>query len=386
MVISQSMRIGMLGSKFMGRAHSNAYINAPKFFDLKRKIVLQNVCARNEASLKAFAQNWGWLNWTSDWRKLVTDAEVDLVDIGSPNHLHFEPAVAALEAGKHVVCEKPLANDLSEAREMVKIAKKHRKLKSYVWFNYRRCPAISLAHELIQAGRIGRVLQVRCVYLQDWGGPDVPLFWRYQKKYAGSGALGDLAAHSIDLMRYLTGDEVKSVNGAVLSTVYKKRLLPEQTKKWGRVDVDDISLFLTTLKSGAVASFEATRLPQGYKNHNKIEIHGDKGSIRFDLERMTELDYFDSDSSTNTQGWSTINVSEGGAGHPYASDWWPAGHNLGYEHTFVNQFADMVRDMNGLPPRTPLPTFHDAYEVQRVLEAVMLANREGCTIPLSQVK
>ncbi|QQE14008.1 Gfo/Idh/MocA family oxidoreductase [Planctomycetota bacterium] len=375
----------MIGSKFMGRAHSNAYVNGPRFFDLPMGVEMKQVAAQDEESLKKFAKQWGWESWTTKWRELVKNPEVDLVDVGTPNEMHRDQAIEAFENGKHVVCEKPLANTLPIAREMIKVAKKHKKQKAYVWFNYRRCPAVSLAYQMINSGRLGRILQVRCVYLQDWGGPETPLLWRFKKKHAGSGALGDLVAHSVDLARFLTGDDVKKVNGAVLHTVYKERMLLEGGGT-GKSDVDDISLLLASFKSGMVASFEASRLARGYKNHNKIELHGEKGSLRFNLERMTELDFYDAELPAKEQGWSTINVSEAGAGHPYAENWWPAGHNLGYEHTFVNQFADMVNEMGGKKSLVPLPSFEDAYEVQRVLEAAVRSAKEGCDIPLSQVK
>lgn len=396
--MAKSCNVLLIGSKFMGRTHSNAYLKVAKFFDLPQEPVMHTLCARNEAETKAFAKRWGWQHVSTDWQDAVANPEIDLVDIGTPNHVHKDMALAALEAGKHVACEKPLAGSLDDAREMVKAAKKARKLKTYVWFNYRRCPALTLAHKLIAEGRLGRIYHVRCFYLQDWGGPDTPLVWRFKGDVAGSGALGDLCAHSIDAARFLTGDEISEVNGAILKTFIKERYLPTETggeisgrgakgkRKKGKSTVDDAVVFTCEFKGGAIATFEATRLSTGDKNGNRIEVHGENGAIRFDFERMTELQWYDATLPDHLQGWSTINVSNGSPEHPYTGAWWPAGHGIGYEHGFINQVADMMTDLSNQKIVAPIPDFTDAYETQRVLEAVTHSAKNRCAVKLSQVK
>lgn len=401
------LNIGLIGSKFMGRTHSNAYLKAAKFFDLSRLPVMHTIAARNLEETRDFADRWGWYNATDDWKAMVNDPDIDLVDIGTPNHVHHEQALAALEAGKHVACEKPLANTLGAAREMVAAAKKaakgKHKLKTFVWYNYRRCPALAFAHQLVKAGKLGRLYHVRGFYLQDWAGPDTPMLWRFQGNKAGSGALGDLCAHSIDAARFVTGDEFASVNGAILKTFIKERTVLEggaggeisgrgasiKKSKKAKSTVDDAALFTAEFKAGAVATFEATRLSTGDKNGNKLEVHGEKGAIKFDFERMAELQWYDNTLPEKEQGWSTINVSNGGAsggGHPYADAWWPTAHAIGYEHGFINQAADMVKVLGNQKPVVPIPDFADAYQTQRVLEAVTQSAKHRCPVKLSEIK
>jgi predicted dehydrogenase len=387
----------MIGSKFMGRAHSNAYLKVGKFFDLPLTPVMHTIAARNLEQLRPFAERWGWQNATGDWRAAVTLGDIDLVDIVTPNNVHAEQAIAALEAGKHVACEKPLAHNLDEARQMVAAAEKA-KGKTFVWYNYRRCPAVAFAHQICASGRLGRIYQIRGCYLQDWAGPDTPLMWRFQGDVAGSGALGDLCAHTIDTARFITGDEVSEVVGATMETVIKERVILESTggeisgrgaqtsAKRGASTVDDIVLFVARMQSGALATFEATRLSTGYKNANRLEIHGEKGAVRFNFERMNELDFYDATLPEELQGWSTINVTNGNCNHPYAAAWWPVAHVLGYEHSFVNQAADIVNMIAGHDPVVPMPTFEDAYNVQRVLSAVVESDKNHCPVPLEQVK
>lgn len=402
--MTKPLNIGLIGSKFMGRTHSNAYLKAGKFFDLPRDPVMHTLAARNLAETRAFADRWGWRHATDDWKAMANDPEIDLVDIGTPNHVHHEQALAALEAGKHVACEKPLANTLDAAREMVTAAKKaasgKRKQKTFVWYNYRRCPALAFAHQLVKAGKLGRLYHIRGFYLQDWAGPDTPMLWRFQGDKAGSGALGDLCAHSIDAARFVTGDEFVSVNGAILKTFIKERAVLEggaggeiagrgaktkKTKK-ARSTVDDAALFTAEFKGGAVATFEATRLSTGDKNGNKLEVHGEKGAIKFNFERMAELQWYDNTLPEKEQGWSTINVSNGGAGHPYAEAWWPTAHAIGYEHGFINQAADMIKVLGHQKPVVPIPDFADAYQTQRVLEAVIQSAKHRCPVKLSEIK
>lgn len=396
----KQVNVALVGSKFMGRAHSNAYLNVAKFFDLPVDPVMHTVAARDADGLKGFAPRWGWRHWVTDWREVVKDPQIGLVDLATPNHLHRDHAIAALEAGKHVACEKPLAGTLDDARQMLKAAKKARRAKTFVWYNYRRCPAVALAHQLVKAGRVGRIYHVRAVYLQDWGGPETPLLWRFQNKFAGSGAHGDLNAHIIDMTRFVTGDEIAEVVGAIEHTFITHRDLVDSEggkisgkgiarrgkKRQGRSSVDDAVLFLARFKGGAVASFEATRLATGSKNVNRIEIHGDKGALRFNFERMNELDWYDATLPGREQGWSTINVTRGNDGHPYAGSWWPDAHVLGYEHGFVNMAADMFAVLGGRKPVVPLPDFADAYETQRVMHAAIESARHRCPVKLSQIR
>ncbi|MEM1108378.1 MAG: Gfo/Idh/MocA family oxidoreductase [Planctomycetota bacterium] len=396
----RSLNVGLIGSKFMGRTHSNAYLKAAKFFDLPRTPVMHTIAARNLEETQAFAERWGWQNASDDWKATVNNPEIDLIDIGTPNHVHRDQAIAALEAGKHVACEKPLANTLDAAREMVQAAKKAKKQKTFVWYNYRRCPALALAHQLVKDGKLGRLYHVRGFYLQDWAGPDTPMLWRFSGKEAGSGSLGDLCAHSIDAARFVTGDEFTNVNGAILKTFIKERTVLEggaggeisgrgaKTRKARKAKstVDDAALFTAEFKGGAVATFEATRLSTGDKNGNKLEVHGEKGAIKFDFERMCELEWYDATLPEREQGWSTINVSNGDASHPYAEAWWPTAHAIGYEHGFVNQAADMVKALSNRKPVVPIPDFADAYETQRVLEAVVQSAKNRCPVKLSEIK
>ncbi|MGH7213764.1 MAG: Gfo/Idh/MocA family protein, partial [Tepidisphaeraceae bacterium] len=312
-----------------------------------------------------FKERWGWQNATSDWEKAVRSDEIGLVDVGTPNHLHRDMSIAALEAGKHVACEKPLAGTIDDARQMRDAAKKAKKSKTFVWYNYRRVPAVALAYQLVKEGRIGNVRHVRAYYLQDWGGPGVPYLWRFQKKYAGSGAHGDLNAHIIDMARFITGDEITEVVGSIAETFIKERDIPTAgptggiaggTKggagKKGKVDVDDAVLFLARFKQGAVASFEATRLATGNQNKNGLEINGDKGSLMFNFEDMNTLCFHDATAPRKTQGWTRIMVTHGGD-HPYAGNWWPDAHIIGYEHGFINQTADILNMIAGKPPVVP---------------------------------
>ncbi len=393
----RTCNVALVGTKFMGRAHSNAYLKVAKFFSLPVTPVMHTLTARNEQQTKEFAERWGWQNWSTDWRAAVTNPEIDLVDVTTPNNAHAENAIAALEAGKHVACEKPLAHTLDSARQMVEAAAKA-KGKTFVWYNYRRCPAVALAHQLCRQGKLGRIYQIRGSYMQDWAGPDTPLMWRFEGEVAGSGALGDLCAHTIDMVRFITGDEVGEVIGATLETVIKERVILESgggeisgrgaatSQRKGASTVDDIVLFLARMNSGALATFEATRLATGYKNAHRVEIHGDKGAVRFNFERMNELDWYDATLPEALQGWSTINVTNGNANHPYAGAWWPVAHILGYEHSFINQTADIINMIAGQEPVVPMPDFADAYQVQRVLAAALESHKNRGPVPVSEIK
>jgi len=381
--MAKPLNIALLGTKFMGKAHSNAWLTVDKFFSVPRSPVRHTIVGRDVAALEDFADRWGWQQWTTDWKAAVTDDEIDLVDIGTSNDVHAEQSIAALEAGKHVACEKPLARTLDESRQMVQAAKAAPG-RTFVWYNYRRVPAVALAHQLVKEGRLGRIYHVRATYLQSWGGPDTPLLWRFQSKVAGSGAHGDLMAHIIDMARFVTGDEFTEVTGAIEERFIRDRPLVDNPKRTGRSSVDDAVLFIGRLKGGAVASFEASRLATGVKNSNRIEIHGEEGAIRFNFERMNELEYFDASVEPRLQGWQTIQTMHDE--HPYAADWWPDGHWLGYEHTFVNQAADILRAISRRKVVVPLPDFADAYQTARVMEAVILSARNRTPVRLSEVK
>jgi len=396
------LQVALIGQKFMGRAHSNAWGQVNRFFELPREVGMRTVAGRDERELAAFARRWSWEEHTTDWRTIADDPEIDLVDVATPNDVHAEPAIAMLEAGKHVACEKPLAGTLADARKMrdaaAKAAKKRGGPRTFVWFNYRRCPALALAWQLVREGKLGRIYHVRARYLQSWGGPDTPLLWRFRRSRAGSGAHGDLNAHIVDLARFLTGEEVVEIHGAVSRTFITERALPADrgskgssltgkgSRKKGKSDVDDAVLFLASFSGGAVASFEATRLATGHLNANSIELNGEKGALRFDFEDMNVLEYHDATLGPRTAGWRRILATSAAGNHPYAANWWPDAHVLGYEHGFTNMAADIVRAVSGKKPEVPLPDFADAYETQRVLEAALVSARERRAVKLADVR
>lgn len=392
-----AVNICLIGQKFMGRAHSNAFLKAPKFFDLPANPVMHTVAAQNKTELEAFARKWGWQHSSTNWREAISNPEIHLVDITAQNHMHREMALAALEAGKDVACEKPLAGNLDDARQMRDAAKKYSKSKTSVWWSYRRTPAVALAYQLARAGKIGRIYHVRGYYLQDWAGPDVPLIWRFDKKIAGSGSHGDLGAHIIDMARFVTGEEITEINGAIAETFIKERTLPSVGSaggiaggakgggKKGKVEVDDATLFLCRFSGGAVGSIEATRFSTGYQNKNGVEVHGEKGAVSFNFEDMNHLMWFDNTAPAKTRGWTKIMVTHA-PDHPYAHAWWPDAHIIGYEHTFINQAADLMMALGGKTPTIPLSDFADAYETQRVLEAVSLSAAERRPVMLQEIQ
>jgi predicted dehydrogenase len=395
--VTDLINVALLGSKFMGRAHSNAWLNVAKFFPDVPLPVMHTVAGRNAAELQAFAKQWGWANSSTDWKAVVQSDDISLVDIGTPNDVHAEQAIAALEAGKHVACEKPLAGTLDDAKAMAAAAEQAPG-KTFVWFNYRRVPAVALAQRLVASGALGRVYHARAAYLQSWGGPDTPLLWRFQGDVAGSGAHGDLNAHIIDAVRFVTGEEITTVEGAIEHTFIEERTLLEGSAGGeiagagaatagakGRSTVDDAVLFLARLSGGALASFEASRLATGYHNANRFEIHGERGALRFDFERMNELAFYNADGDGATQGWTTIDVTRGGDGHPYVEAWWPDSHGLGYEHSFVNQASDILTMIGGGEPRVPMPDFADALRTQRVLHAAIESARRRAPVDIDDV-
>ncbi len=416
---ARPLAVALIGQRFMGRAHSNAWGQVGRFFDPPRPVVLHTVAGRQAASLPEFARRWGWQHWTARWRDIARDPEIALVDLATPNHLRAEQGAAMLEAGKHVACEKPLAGTLADAREMSdagRAAGRHG-VRSFVWFHYRRCPAVGLAWQLVREGRLGEIRHVRARYLQSWGGPDTPLSWRFRRALAGSGAHGDLNAHMVDLARFLTGDEIAVVHGATARTFVTERRIDESATlsagsgrkrvrsargaaggaRRAASNVDDCLLFLAGFRSGAVASFEASRAATGHLNDHGIEISGTRGALRFDLQDMNVLQLFEHgpargaagagrvpDSARRTAGWRTITCTA--PEHPWAAAWWPEAHGLGYEHGFVNMAADILGALDGRRPPVPLPDFADAYQTQRVLEAALLAARNRCAVKLSEVR
>jgi predicted dehydrogenase len=400
------LNVALIGQGFMGRTHSNAWGQVNRFFKPPIQAVMHTVFGQPEENPQAFAENWGWQRSCTNWQQLVCSPEIGLVDVVTPNYMHAPPAKAAIAAGKPCSCEKPIAGSLADAREMVEAARKSN-VKTFVWFNYRRVPAVGLAHRLVKEGRLGDIRHIRAAYLQDWAGESVPLLWRFDKNLAGSGAHGDLNAHIIDMARFVSGQEITEVSGAIAETFIKERTLTSDVSKGGiaaghrgagetgksagatvgkgPVTVDDTVLFLARFSGGAVGGFEAARQATGNQNRNTLELNGTKGAVKFDFERMNELQYYDATLPREVQGWSTIMCTHGGD-HPYVANWWPDAHLIGYEHGFVNQAYDILRVLAGQQPTLPIPDFNDAYQTQRVLEAAMIAANEGHPVKLDQVK
>jgi predicted dehydrogenase len=357
--------IGMVGHAFMGAVHSHAWRNAHRFFDLPMVPDLAVLGGRDLARTKTAAAKYGWASVQTDWRELVASDAVQLVDVCTPGDSHAEIAITALAAGKHVLCEKPLANTVAEAEEMAAAAAEAAAhgIRSMVAFNYRRVPAIAYARKLVEEGRIGSVRHVRAVYLQDWlSDENAPMAWRLRKDKAGSGALGDLGAHIVDATQYLVGDLLTGVSAMTNTFVHKR---PTETGDLDDVTVDDAALFHGRFANGAVASYEATRFALGRKNAMRVEINGSRGSIAFDFESMNELSYYDG-SDGDAGGFRRILVTE--PTHPYVGAWWPPGHLLGYEHTFTHEVVDLIRAI--ADGTDPSPSFADGLQVQRVLAAV----------------
>ncbi|MFG6504011.1 Gfo/Idh/MocA family protein [Microbacterium sp. P05] len=373
----------MIGAGFMGAAHSQGWRVAPRFFDLPLQPEMAVLVGRDLDRTNEAADRWGWGETSTDWREVISRSDIDVVDVVTPGDSHAEIAIAALEAGKHVLCEKPLANTVAEAEAMTDAADRAaaRGVRSMVGFTYRRVPAATFARDLVAAGRIGEVRQVRAEYLQDWlSDADAPLTWRLQKDRAGSGALGDIGAHAVDMTEYITGQRVERVSGILETIVSERPLLGEASglsgsasAERGAVTVDDLALFTGRLTSGALASFEATRFRLGRKNALRIEISGSTGAISFDLERLNELEFYDATAPAEEQGFRRILVTE--PGHPYAGAWWPAGHMLGYEHGFSHQAKDFVEAV--AEGTAPSPSFADGLHVQRVLDAVERSSAGG---------
>ncbi|MDY7088315.1 MAG: Gfo/Idh/MocA family oxidoreductase [Actinomycetota bacterium] len=376
--MSEQLRVGMVGYAFMGAAHSTAWRTVNHAFDLPLSARMTAVSGRSPEGVAAAAAKLGWDEHTTDWRSLIERDDIDLIDICTPGDTHAEIALAALAAGKHVLCEKPLANTVAEAREMADAAAQA--ATSGVWamcgFNYRRVPAVALMRQMVAGGRIGTIRHVRAQYLQDWiVDPSFPLVWRLRKELAGSGALGDIGAHIIDMTQFVTGQSIASVS-ALTETFIKQRPLTAESaglsaaaadgSGLGDVTVDDAALFLARLDGGAVATYEATRFATGRKNALRVEVNGSLGSLAFDFERQNELEFYDAALPSAEQGFSRILVTE--ADHPYIAAWWPPGHGIGYEHTFTHEVRDLIEAIAA--GQQPTPSFADALQVQLVLDAV----------------
>ncbi len=370
MATRRTLTVGMVGYNFMGRAHSNAWRQAPRFFDLPADLRLKTICGRDGAAVQKAAHALGWESAATDWRALVDDPEIDIIDVVTPNDTHRDICVAAAGAGKAILCEKPLALSVAECEEMLAAARKAR-IVHMVCHNYRRIPAIALAKQMIERGELGdRIYHYRARYAQDWiADPEFPLVWRLQSKIAGSGAHGDINAHIIDLGRYLLG-EFREVC-ATAETFVKERPLEGNSGSTGRVTVDDAVTAIGRFKNGALANLEATRFAHGRKNSITLEINGSGGSLVFDFEEMNRLRFYDARDPEERRGFRDILVTE--ARHPFIERWWPPGHLIGYEHTFVHTIADFVRAV--VAGKSVQPTFDDGLRNQRVLEAMSASAR-----------
>ncbi|MFI7691289.1 Gfo/Idh/MocA family protein [Nonomuraea sp. NPDC049655] len=368
--------VGMVGYAFMGRTHSQAWRNVDAFFDLPLRPAMVALAGRNPEATEQAAAKLGWAHAETDWKRVLDRDDVQIVDICTPGDSHAEIAIAALAAGKHVICEKPLANSVAEAEEMAAAARAAagRGVRAMVAFNYRRVPAVALARRFVAEGKLGQIRHVRAQYLQDWiVDPDFPLVWRLQKDKAGSGALGDIGAHIIDTAQYVTGERLTGVS-AMTETFVKERPLAAGSSGLsagsgtgkGSVTVDDAALFNGRLTGGGLASFEATRFATGRKNALRIEINGSLGSLAFDFESMNELWFHDHTLDDAEAGFRRVLVTE--PGHPYAGAWWPPGHGLGYEHAFTHEVKDFIEAIAA--GTDPEPSFDDGLQVQRVLAAV----------------
>ena len=383
-----TLRVAMIGYGFMGAAHSVGWRQAPHVFSLPDDVEMAVIVGRNAEAVADAAAQWGWAESATDWREVIARDDIDIVDIVTPGDSHAEIAIAALEADKHVLCEKPLANTVEEAEAMAEAASRAaaRGVRSMVGFTYRRVPAVTFLRDLIAQGDVGKIAHVRAAYRQDWlVDPEMPLAWRLQKEHAGSGALGDIGAHIIDMTQFVTGLDVTAVSG-VVDTIVKQRPLEGENRSlslskgsgaaaegYGEVTVDDIAIFTGRLESGALVSFEASRFATGRKNDLSIEVSGDKGALRFDLEDLNTLWFYDRTAPESTQGFTRILVTE--AQHPYVAAWWPAGHMLGYEHGFSHQVVDLVTAIaEGTDPH---PSFAEGLSVQRVLAAVAESSDNG---------
>ncbi|MEY4939407.1 MAG: hypothetical protein RIQ93_1142 [Verrucomicrobiota bacterium] len=368
------LNVGIIGYGFMGRAHSNAFRKVNNFFPLDRRVVLKAACGRDAAKTKAFADTWGYESVETDWRKLIARPDIDLIDIAAPNNVHAEIAIAAAKAGKMILCEKPLAMNAPEATKMVK-AVEAAKVPNMVWYNYRRIPAVTLAKQLIDEGKLGKIFHYRAKFLQDWtistdvpqGGPGT---WRLDVNVAGSGVTGDLLAHCIDTALWLNGS-IDQVTG--MTETFVKERKHALTGKTQKVGIDDASAFLARFSNGSLATFEATRYARGHKALYTFEINGEHASIFWDLHDLHRLQWFDHRDPGIVRGWRSIHVSDGD--QPYMKNWWVPGLQIGYEHSFVHQVADFIQGLQDKKPAAP--TFRDGLATDLVTDAVLKSARTG---------
>jgi predicted dehydrogenase len=370
----KQLNVGIVGYGFMGRAHSNAFRKVGNFFDLKHQLVLKAACARDEEKTKAFATRWGYESVETDWRKLIARNDIDLIDIACPNDMHRDIAVAAAKAGKMILCEKPLARTGQEALKMVEAVEKA-SVPNMVWYNYRRVPAVMLAKQLIDEGRLGKIFHYRAQFLQDWTiSKDLPQggagLWRLDVKVAGSGVTGDLLAHCIDTAVWMNGS-IEKVNG--MTETFIKERKHNLTGKVEKVGIDDACAFLARFKNGSLAVFESTRYARGHKALYTFEVNGEHASVSWDLHDLHRLQYFDHRDEGRTRGWRSIHVTDGD--HPYMGKWWVPGLQIGYEHSFVHQVADFLQGVESGKPASP--TFRDALETQYVCDSVLKSAKTG---------
>jgi predicted dehydrogenase len=371
--------VGLIGYKFMGKAHSHAYKVVGMHCRPKALPVMKAICGRTKEAVKRAAEQFGWESYETDWRALVSRKDIDIVDVSTPGDAHKEQVLLAAKMRKHIVCEKPLANSLADAREMLR-AVERAGVTHTVMFNYRRVPAIALAREMICAGELGEIRHFRAFYLQDWIVDErFPLVWRLERKRAGSGALGDIGSHIIDMAHFLVGGIRDVVSH--LQTFIRKRPVVDNPKKLGRVTVDDAAVFISRFENGAIGSFEATRFATGRKNYNGFEIYGSKGSLLFNFEDMNQLLFNSRRDPADRQGFKRILVTE--SSHPYIAAWWPPGHIIGYEHTFVNSIYDFLNCL--AEGRKASPDFRDGVRCQAVLDAVMRSAKERRWIAVPKV-
>lgn len=376
----RKLNVALIGYQFMGKAHSNAYRQVSHFFpELEYEPVLKVICGRNEDRVRAAAEKYGFEEYATDWRQVVARDDIHLVDVSTPGNLHAPISIESARHRKIVLCEKPLANNLAEAKAMVQAVEQNG-VKHGIFFNYRKAPAVAFAKQLISEGVLGTIYHFRGTYLQDWiTDPNFPLVWRLRKEIAGSGVHGDLNAHIIDLARYLVG-EIAEVCGLMHTFIKQRPVLREvddrlggqASTEMGEVTVDDAAMFLARFENGAIGTFEATRFALGRKNYNRFEINGSKGSLVFNLERMNELELYLESDREGTRGFRTIQVTEGV--HPYISAWWPPGHIIGYEHTFTHLVRDALEAIS--KNEQPSPNFYDGLRCQAVLEAVEISASE----------
>ncbi|MEE9599582.1 MAG: Gfo/Idh/MocA family oxidoreductase [Anaerolineales bacterium] len=370
----KEINVAIIGYKFMGKAHSNAWKNVTNFFDVPIKPVLKVACGRNKEAAQEFADNWGWEEVETDWKKIVERDDIDIIDISTPPNLHYPIALAAAKAGKHIFCEKPISLTSDEALEMYEAADKAG-VVHYLNHNYRRCPAVMLAKQMIDDGKLGKIYHWRGCYLQSWTmDPNFPLTWHMQKDIAGMGSNGGINSHSVDLARFLVG-EIKSVTG-MMKTFIKERPLPGEgaatfsagsgeTAEMGKVELEDAISMLVEFENGAMGSFDATTFAIGRQNYNYFEIYGSKGAVIFNLERMNELQYYSVDLADGEKGFRTILATD--PSHPYIANWWPPGHNIGYEHEFHHAVVDFLKGIDS--GEGVKPDFYDGYLGMKVLEA-----------------